>query len=152
MPSFLIKNLREGKRLGGEIALICAVAFAPALAVALFHPGMPSWDVKVLKKDEVLLSTVLGWKQPVLWIDARSREEYEGNHISGALLLNEDEWDTLLPLLLDAWSPDRVSVVYCDSRQCSSSHQVTRRLRETGIQPVYVLKGGWHSWLKRNKQ
>ena len=131
---------------------ICVLALIPTLAATVLHPKRPSWDAEALKEGEVLLEMILNWKQPVLWVDARSAKEYQRAHIPGAMLLNEDDWDDLLNPILDAWNSPRPVVVYCDDRQCQASHQVAGRLRESGVEPVYVLKGGWETWRKQRSQ
>jgi rhodanese-related sulfurtransferase len=86
----------------------------------------------------------------VLWIDARSEADYGRGHIPGAVLLNEDSWEKLLPAVLSAWQPDDLVIVYCDSGRCDASHKVAQRLtREAGIDGVKVLKGGWQAWSGR---
>jgi rhodanese-related sulfurtransferase len=132
-------------------AFIVAAALLPAVATAFFHPRRPTWDLDALKKHEVSLATVRSWNDSVLWVDARSRKAYEKKHVPGALRLNEDEWSAMLVPLLDTWQPDKKIVVYCNKQQCQSSHEVAKRLRETGVEPVYVLKGGWKTWLDANK-
>lgn len=84
----------------------------------------------------------------VLWVDARQRREFDQAHVPGALLLNEDEWDALLPAVLQQWTPDRQVVVYCDGGACQASREVAARLRDAGLSPVSVLRGGWPEWRK----
>lgn len=132
-------------RQGLTLALL---ALAPAIAVALFHPKRPSW-----KSDEVPLSLARHWKETVLWIDARPRSDFEKTHVPGAMLLNEDEWNELLPAVLDAWHPDDHIIVYCRTLSCQTSHDVAKRLRtDVGLPEVYVLQGGWESWLDSRKK
>ena len=125
---------------------ICCLALAPTLGAMLLHPKQPGWDPNTLLEGEILLSAAVALGQEVLWIDARSSQEYEKRHISHAVLLNEDQWDQLLGDALDHWRPGQPVVVYCDSRFCKASLGVARRLREEGVNPVYVLKGGWETW------
>lgn len=134
-----------------EILALCLLALIPALASAFLHPQRPCWNPDASGTDEVLLSTILSWKEKVLWVDARSREEYEKDHIAGAKRVNEDEWNLLVPGLLEAWGTGQMVVVYCDSQRCDSSRSVARRLRELGVGPVYVLKGGWEELKKKMK-
>ncbi len=83
----------------------------------------------------------------VLWVDARPNEEFARGHIPGALALNEDDWNGLLPQVLAAWSPERKLVVYCSRKSCNASHAVAERLRhEAGLKNVDVLPGGWEEW------
>lgn len=126
-------------------AWLCALALAPALLAGWLHPQKASWDPNALREGEVLLGTVRGWPAAVLWVDGRSRKEYDRGHLPEALLLNEDEWEELLDAVLDGWSPGQPVVVYCDDRQCQASRHVAERLRATGVAPVYILKGGWQA-------
>jgi rhodanese-related sulfurtransferase len=53
--------------------------------------------------------------------------------------------------MLNTWSPDKRTVVYCSTQACHASHEVAKRLREeAGLQNVYVLHGGWEKWLEAN--
>jgi rhodanese-related sulfurtransferase len=96
-----------------------------------------------------MLSTVLAWDRNVLWLDARSADEYEAGHVPGAILLNLESWDQLFPQFLDRWSPEKRVVVYCSVATCELSHEVAERLRKNGISSVFVLKGGWEAWKSR---
>lgn len=121
------------------------LALLPAAAAGFFHPKKPSWQ-----SDEIPLATALGWRADTLWLDARPAADFAREHIPGALPLNEDEWDALLPAVLDAWSPDRPVVVYCSSLSCGTSREVARRLRgELEMPRVFVLAGGWEAWRKK---
>ena len=85
-----------------------------------------------------------------LWIDARSTEAFYKAHIPDAILLNEDEWETLLPGFLAKYSPGQPLIVYCDSQLCDASKQVAKRLRtEIGLDNVHTLEGGWQAWVRR---
>jgi rhodanese-related sulfurtransferase len=90
------------------------------------------------------------WGDKVLFVDARSRQRYEAGHIPGAILLNEEQWDTLFPAFSDAWDPDKTIVVYCDGGGCEASQEVAARLRKAlGVETIFVLKGGWPAWQRK---
>jgi rhodanese-related sulfurtransferase len=92
------------------------------------------------------------WGGNVIWVDARPDEEFARDHVSGALSLNEDRWNELLPQFLAVWSPGKKVVVYCSSLSCNTSREVARRLRkEAQLTDVFVLEGGWEAWVKRNR-
>jgi rhodanese-related sulfurtransferase len=121
---------------------ILLLALIPAVATGLWHPLRPSWQ-----SDEVTLNAASDWGKSVLWVDARPDADFKQAHIPGALPLNEDRWDDLLPGLLDQWDPSRKIIVYCSSLSCQTSHDVARRLREEVKLPnVFVLQGGWEAW------
>ncbi len=132
-----------------QMLVIAAIALVPAIASALWHPNRPPFTAPQLQAWEVSLLTAKHWGDAVIWVDARSRPKYERGHIPGALLLNEDEWDTLLPQVLLKWQPGKRIVLYCDSRQCHGSHFVAERLRrESQLKDVFVLANGWQAWVE----
>ena len=99
------------------------------------------------------------WGDDALWIDARPDDEFARDHVPGAISLNEDRWNELLPQFLPNWSPDKKVVVYCSSESCNASREVAKRLREDaqlkdneGKNCVFVLEGGWEAWLKAGKR
>lgn len=128
-----------------QAAILLGLALLPALVAGGFQlkwrPEEP------LAAGEVRVATARLWADRVMWVDARPRARYQAGHIPGALLLNEDEWDTLVPAFLDSWDPEKTLVVYCDGGGCEASHAVAGRLRQDfSIETVYVLKGGWAAW------
>lgn len=103
-------------------------------------------DSKSLKEDEICFADVTG---NVLWVDARSRAEWEKNGLQGSTLWNLDpkedmqqfEAETAMKVL----EVDLV-VVYCGSKTCGTSRQVADRIRNLQLGPsVKVLYGGWDS-------
>ena len=135
----------EFSRLGG-VLLLCA--FASALTAA-FHPRAPRWNAEAASSSgETTLDDALRLpREEVLWVDARSRAAYAQDHIPGALLLNEEEWDSLLGAFIEAWDRQPHIIVYCSSSQCRASASVVKRLAvELGIDQARVLHGGWEAW------
>ncbi len=92
------------------------------------------------------------WGDSTTWIDARPDDEFARDHVPGAILLNEDHWNELLPQFLAAWSPGKKVVVYCSAQSCDLAREVAERLRkEAHLPDVFVLEGGWEAWLKKNR-
>ena len=136
------------------MAFLMAAAGILALANGFLNPRAPAWAevVVVPGKGELVLDAALLRAKNVLWIDARWEAEYAQARIPGALPLNEDNWNKLLPAVLSAWQPGRRIIVYCGSRQCQASREVAERLRDqVGLADVFILKGGWESWQTRAK-
>ena len=141
----------QSARLRREVFVLLSLPLLLAAATAFLHPAAPSWSKDSLREGEVNLEGIESWDEEVLWVDARSREEFEAARIPGALLLNEDAWDDLLFDFFEHWHPGRPVVVYCGSHGCRASHQVAERLREeTGEDRIHVLHGGWDSWRERH--
>ena len=132
-------------RLLRQLGVLLAAALLPALVSGAVQL---QWrDDTPPVRGEVSASTIRAWGEPVLWVDARSRAKFEREHLPGAVLLNEDEWETLIAPFLEAWDPDRKVVVYCDGGRCEASAAVAERLRsELKLPDVYVLEGGWRAW------
>jgi rhodanese-related sulfurtransferase len=132
-----------------QAAWILLAALIPASLTAAFHPRRPAWSQETLAPGEEMLPTILSWEGSVLWVDARSADEYGAEHVPGAIPLNLESWDQLFPKFLDRWTPEKKVVVYCSATTCELSREVADRLRKSGIPSVFVLKGGWEAWKNR---
>lgn len=144
------------RRVSSRVALLLVLPLIPAIAAGWLHPRAPAWTSPLLSADEVRLDQALAWGDTVLWLDARSRKNYDAGHIPGALLLNEDHWHDLLPGVLNALppnAPDARIVVYCDSKGCDASREVATRLRtETQLPNIHILHGGWQAWQEHQRR
>jgi rhodanese-related sulfurtransferase len=136
--------------------MLVTLAFLPALGEAIYFRNKVSWQSRLSASDVVNVEQAQRWGDSVLWVDARPTEEFDHDHIPGAILLNEDSWNELLPQFLGQWSPEKKVVVYCSAQSCNAAAEVARRLREEaqlkdneGKNCVFVLEGGWEEWLKR---
>ena len=128
--------------------LLLALALLPGVGQALYYRNKVSWQSPIPASEMVTVAQARGWGDNAIWVDARPADEFEQKHVPGALSLNEDHWNDLLPPMLMAWSPQKRVVVYCSSESCGSSREVARRLRaEAGLKNVFVLEGGWEAWL-----
>lgn len=135
-----------------QTVLLLGLAFLPAIGQALYLRHSVSWDAPAVAKDEVTLEQAQGWGESVFWVDARPDDQFAQQHVPGAISLNEDRWSELLPQMLTTWSPDKRTIVYCSSQSCAASHEVARRLREeAGLKNIFVLHGGWETWLEGNR-
>jgi hypothetical protein len=91
------------KNAARQAATLLLIALIPAGSSAFYHLRVKSW--RVPSENTVPLSDVQHWGKRVLWVDARSEMEYAAGHVQGALLLNLDQWNQLLPSLLQVWEP-----------------------------------------------
>jgi rhodanese-related sulfurtransferase len=132
--------------------ILATLALVPGVGQAIYFRDKVSWQSPIPVSEMVTVAQARAWGHDAIWIDARPDEEFASDHIPGALSLNEDRWNELLPQFLAAWSPEKKIVVYCSSQSCNSSREVARRLRdEAQLKNVFVLKGGWEEWLKSNR-
>jgi len=135
-----------------QALLLAALAFIPGIGEAIYFRDKVSWQSPIPASEMVTLTQARAWGENTIWVDARPDAEFEREHIPGAVLLNEDRWNELLPQFLVTWSPEKRVVVYCSSQSCNASREVARRLRdEAQLKNVFVLQGGWEEWLKSRK-
>lgn len=139
-------------RAAGQALMLVVLAFLPAIGETFYFRDKVSWQKPVADSEMVTVDQARAWGDAVLWVDARPDYEFQKDRVPGALELNEDRWNELLPSFLHQWSPDKKVVVYCSSQSCNASREVARRLRTvTQLPNVFVLEGGWEVWLKANR-
>ncbi len=134
--------------------LLLCLALLPAAGEALYFRDRISWHSRVAESEMVAVDLARNWGASAIWVDARPDADFERDHVPGAISLNEDRWNELLPQFLQQqWSPEKKVVVYCSSQSCNLAGDVARRLREEAKLPndIRVLKGGWEEWLRTRK-
>jgi len=135
-----------------QVLILAALALAPGLGQAIYFRDKISWRSAIAPSEMATVDQTRTWGGNVIWVDARPDDEFARDHVPGALSLNEDRWNELLPQFLAVWSPGKKIVVYCSSLSCNASREVARRLRnEAQLPDVFVLEGGWEAWLKKNR-
>ena len=135
-----------------QIILLAAAALVPALGEAIYFRDRVSWKSAIPASELVTVGQARAWGDAAMWVDARPDEDFARDHVPGAILLNEDRWNELLPQFLTAWSPEKKVVVYCSAQSCNAAREVAKRLRdEAQLKTVFVLEGGWEEWRKKNR-
>ena len=134
-----------------QAALLLAASALAALATQAWHPRAPALYLteEPLRDDEVSMQVISErFGDTVLWIDARPQEQFDEEHVPGALLLNEQKFDEQVLENLDRLQLNRDPVVvYCSAQKCEASRKVMMKLKEMGfVQEAFVLKGGWPAW------
>lgn len=103
--------------------------------------------IKVITPEE--LKAMMDAKKPVVILDNRPAEEFEKEHITGAIRLNSD--DLLEDSKLAAGAglkPDDVIVGYCNGEKCWRSPAVTVMLQNLGYKNINWLRTGLPGWVK----
>jgi rhodanese-related sulfurtransferase len=140
------------KALLRQSAVLVALALLPAALQALYLREKIPWQSRVAESDFVEVDTARAWGASVIWVDARPTDEFERDHVPGAVSLNEDRWgEGLSQFLATQWSPEKKIVVYCSAASCNLAEDVARRLRGEAKLPneIRILKGGWEAWLAK---
>lgn len=133
--------------------MLVALALLPAVVQALYLRDKIPWQSRVAESDFVDVATARAWTD-ALWVDARPSDEFDRDHIPGAISLSEDRWGETFPqFLATQWSPEKKIVVYCSAASCNLAEDVARRLRDEAKLPneIRILKGGWEEWLAQKK-
>ena len=134
-----------------QLATIAVIAFAAAGGTFLIH-GPPQralrCDPATIKPDEVCLEQIPA-DAAVVWVDARSRADWQKNGLPGSVLWNldpaEDAATFEAELAMKIAETPR-AIVYCGDENCGVSRQVAARIRELGMDAkVSVLHGGWRA-------
>jgi len=131
-----------------EFALIAALTLTGAAYSLVSGLSPLPWAEPELAAGEIRLTDAQ--VLDVIWLDARTIEEFEEGHIPDALFFDEGDWDLGLITLMNAWLMDpRPIVIYCGSESCGTSKRIAERLRATlPDAEIYSLKGGWDAWQK----
>ena len=133
-----------------QAVILAALAILPGTGEAIYFRDKISWRSAIPPTELVTVDEAHTWGATAIWVDARPDDEFARDHVPGALSLNEDRWNELLPQFLAAWSPGKKVVVYCSAESCDLAREAAERLRkEAQISDVFVLQGGWEAWLKK---
>ncbi|MEM1221749.1 MAG: rhodanese-like domain-containing protein [Verrucomicrobiota bacterium] len=134
------------RSLGREFIIIAIlVCLGMGFSLATGRSPLP-WAAPEIGPGEIRLIDAKALD--LIWVDARNEEDFAKAHIPEAILLNEENWDTGLINLMEAWlSIPRPMVIYCADASCGTSKKIAERLREALPEAeIYTLKGGWESW------
>ena len=124
-----------------QLVAIFALALVPALVSAAIQLRWRSHEPLV--PGEVHVATARLWGSHVLWVDTRTRTQFEAGHIPGAILLNDQEWEAQVPKLFALWTANKATVVYGDRSNQTAADSVAQRIRdELKLESVSTLKGG----------
>ena len=148
-----------------EVGIITAISVIAAFGVNYFSPNgialVGQWDVAhgvvsaVGKNDVVMDELEIGDithakalydTGHVLFVDARSVDDFYDGHVKGAVSLPVGQYDELIDGFLDLHDLDRPIVTYCSGRTCQDSHQLAQLLMERGYMNISVMIDGFPGW------
>ena len=73
-------------------------------------------------------------------VDVRAAEDFAKGHISGAINLPKDKWESLQGL-----SKEKTNVVYCYTQQCHLAANACAQFASRGY-PEMEMEGGFEAW------
>lgn len=134
-----------------QLAAICGLSFAAAGAT-FFIKGPPArafvCEPASLKPGEICLDQI-PLESAILWVDGRSRKDWEASGLPGSVLWNLDPAEDIQ--VFEAETAMRIMetprvIVYCGDENCGISHQVAEKIRNLQLgAEVSILKGGWRA-------
>jgi rhodanese-related sulfurtransferase len=85
----------------------------------------------------------------VLFVDARSADEYSASHVESAVNLPQNETDDWLDRIMTEIDPQTFIITYCSDRHCHLAKDLADTLHMAGFNRVYYLKEGLAEWEKQ---
>jgi rhodanese-related sulfurtransferase len=135
----LIQNVKHnspGRHQGAQATGPKASSAAGSIVEEALREGSVTADqVKALLEDST-----------VVVIDARSPQEYEEGHITGATNVPYDRLPEYYQRLIGQIPFDAFIVCYCTGPDCDFSDQLATELRIAGYMKVVLFPGGWEHW------
>ena len=148
-----------------EISILVSAAIITALAVNYFSPAgialVGQWDTSQgvitanekndialndLEIGDVTLAKKLYDSQNFVFVDARSRDDYDEGRIKGAVSLPVGQFDEKIEVFLEQYSPEKAIITYCSGRSCEDSHRLAQLLLALGYTEINVFIDGYPGW------
>jgi rhodanese-related sulfurtransferase len=148
-----------------EISILVGISVIIALALNSFSPRgialVGQWDttqgvvsaneknnfvLNDLEIDNVTLAKKLYDSQKFVFVDARSRNDYDEGHIKGAVSLPFGQFDEKIEMFLERYPPEKAIITYCSGRTCEDSHNLAQLLLAFGYTKVNVFIDGLPGW------
>jgi rhodanese-related sulfurtransferase len=143
--------------LGVSIIAAFGVNYLSPKGIALVGQWDTSWGVVTAREkndvvmdeleiEDVAYAKTLYDSGHVLFVDARSRENFENGHIKGAFSLPVGEFDELIDSFFDRYALDKPIITYCSGRTCEDSHRLAQLLISRGYLNTSVMIDGFPGW------
>jgi len=101
---------------------------------------------KEVKTVELAQAFQIWEKGGALFLDARKPEEYQEQHIPGAVNLPPEKVEELTDATLGGIAKDRGIIVYCSQGNCDLAMKVAAKLQQLGYTQVKAFLGGFRAW------
>lgn len=160
-----IQELRNYKTIVKQTTILLGVSVTLAFIVNYFSPVgialMGQWDTAQgvitakaktdvvggkLEIEDVALAKQIFDNATALFVDARTRDNYDDGHIPGAVSLPVGQFDELIDAFMDQHDIEQPIVTYCSGRTCEDSHNLAQLLMDIGYGDVQVLIDGYPGW------
>ena len=103
-------------------------------------------EYRVAEIERVTAAAKIFYDGDTLFVDARSKEDYENGHIPGAISLPVGQFDERIESFMNQYSLEQPIVTYCSGRTCEDSHQLARLFLDVGFSEVRIFIDGFPGW------
>ena len=86
----------------------------------------------------------------VLFLDARSPEDFQKGHIKGAVNLPDYRFDEVFGRVAAQLDEAEGIITYCDGEECVLGLNLARKLSRLGYNNVTYISNGWTTWQQHN--
>ena len=157
--------MRNYKELVNQTVILLGVSVMLAFVVNHFSPAgiafIGQWDTAQgvitanakngvvagkIEIEEVIQAKQIYDSGDVLFVDARTSEDFDEGHIPGATSLPVGQFDELIDSFLDQHDIEQPIVTYCSGRTCEDSHNLAQLLIDIGYSDVTVFIDGFPGW------
>ena len=148
-----------------KLSILVTTSIIAAMVVNYFSPAgialVGQWDtakgvITANEKNDIVLDDLeigdvtlakkLFDSQEFVFVDARSRDDYDEGHISGAVSLPVGQFDEKIEAFLEQYPPEKAIVTYCSGRTCEDSHNLAQLLLAFGYTEINVFIDGFPGW------
>ena len=148
-----------------EISILVSASIITAFVFNYFSPAgialVGQWDtsrgvVTANEQNEIVLNDLeigdvtlakkLYDSQKFVFVDARSRDDYDEAHIKGAVSLPVGQFDEKIEEFLERYPPEKAIITYCSGRTCEDSHRLAQLLLAFGYIEINVFIDGYPGW------
>jgi rhodanese-related sulfurtransferase len=84
-----------------------------------------------------------------IFVDARSRDDFDDGHVQNAISLPFGEFGEAIEDFKDRHPVSTPIVTYCSGPHCRDSHKLAELLLMEGYQSIRVFVGGFPAWKDR---
>jgi rhodanese-related sulfurtransferase len=136
--------LRVTLQILGILVLSAAAGWVSRKVSGPIERAIPC-DVASLKLGEICLATVVEkWRGDVLWVDARSKQEWQRDGVPGSVWISHENFDESLGNAATQMLEGKPVIVYCSAVGCDTSKEVANRIKSFQIaSELHALHGGW---------
>jgi rhodanese-related sulfurtransferase len=136
--------LRIGLQIFGILLLSAAAGWVSRNISGPIERAIPC-DAASLTPGEICLATVVEkWQSDVLWVDARSKEDWQRDGVPGSVWISHENFDESLGNAATKMLDGKPVIVYCSAVGCDTSKEVANRIRSFHLaSELHALHGGW---------